>query len=164
MSRPLAYAVKVFADEGVVQWPCDSVNVKAEESEHIAHNLEVAVMAGDHDKAFVFLHEPLGVFGVFESRVFSPVVFFDQSRRKNNIDSEHCDLLETSFAGPADPFVAFIRVTRPQVVDSPLSTPVIVLPEHSTEKTSEFKVGIDGEEIQQQNQQPKCQVGQIVGK
>ena len=56
----LPHAVQEPVEVLVVQWTGDRVDVETEQAHHVADDLEVAVVPGDQEQAFVLVHHPFG--------------------------------------------------------------------------------------------------------
>jgi len=143
LSCPLADAVEIIADESVIEWSCDAIDVEAEEAHHIADNLEVAVMSADENEAFALSAEPLGPFGVYEPRVLPPVIFPDKPGGENDIDRQHRYMLEAALSDLLIPLPVFVRVTCAEIVERAISAAMVMPPEEATEKTGEPQIGLD---------------------
>lgn len=143
LSDAFADTVEVSADEPVVQRAGDAVSIEAEQAEHVAHYLEIAVVGRGHEQSVALLHEPLGLFYSREPRVVSPVVFFYQPRCKNHIDGEHRDLLEAASAYFFVPLLILFRIACAEVVECAFFSAMIVLPEESAEKAGEIQVCVN---------------------
>lgn len=74
-------------------------------------------------------------------------MLFDQSGRRKDVNGEHCQMLEASFAGLPEPFFAFIGETCPQIIESPLSAAVVIFPEQAAQKTGNVQVGPDVKKV-----------------
>ncbi len=90
----LAYAVKVAIDIGVVQRAGNTVNIKPEQSHHIADDLKIGVVAGHENQSPAFLHKPFDAFNITGGAILPPVVFADDTGRKKDIDCQHYKLLK----------------------------------------------------------------------
>lgn len=139
LAGSLAKIIKIPADKPVIQWSRNAVDSEIEQAEQIAHDLEIAIMGGDHQKPLTLFHEPFGVLCIDIARVLSPIAFLDKPGSIEHIHRHHRDMLKASLAGLLEPLLILVRITGAKMVDRSLAAAVIVFPEHSAEKAGEIQ-------------------------
>lgn len=111
----MEYFVNVAVDVWVVDWSGDVVGWQAEGVHGSAEDFEVAVMAGDHDKALALKEQLQDFSHVAEFDVTIPVVGSDETRGVEDIEGEHYEVFKAASGGELVPLFGFFGVAEADV-------------------------------------------------
>ena len=102
LAAALADAEDPVIDVGVVEGAGDGGGVEAEGGQKVSEDFPVAVMAGEHDQAAVFVEEQAeGGVEVVEGGDFGPVVVADEAGGEEHFDAELEELAHGAFGDEA---------------------------------------------------------------
>jgi len=164
LSMPLANAVEIAVDVGIIEGPGNAVHIKAPLAEHIADNFKIAVVARCHQQALLFLHHPFDPFDVYKAGILAPLLLFHQTRGKKYIHHKHHQMLKGTPAHLFMPSGIFFGISGPQILEGPGASAGVMPPHLPAEKTGQPKVPFYRKQPQNKKQSSQGCIAQPVQK
>ncbi|OQA01547.1 MAG: hypothetical protein BWY71_00352 [Planctomycetes bacterium ADurb.Bin412] len=154
--------IDVPVDIGIVDGAGDVKGFHAQGGEDTAHDLEVAVVAGDQDDAAA-IEQKLEDFGdIIYFRITVPGGMAHQAGGIEDVEGEHDQMLEAAAGGAFDPGGGFFRVAQPQVFQGTLPAPAIDAVEAPAQPAGHPQGGVDVGDLQQDGDETDHHIKKVV--
>ncbi len=154
--------IDILVDVGIVDGAGDVEGFHAQGGEDAAHDLEVAVVAGDQDDAAA-VEQKLEDFGdIAQLDVAVPGGMTHESGGIEDVEGEHDQMLETAAGGAFDPGGGFFGVAQAEVLQGAVPAPAIDEVEAPAQPAGHPQRGVDGGDLQQDGDNPHHDIEGVV--